>query len=160
MPTPTQTAPLTSHSIGVPPADNATRRARSARLADVAHLLTRSEVDALQRYYVAGRFGRSQPHPQRTVVYFSRALAKLRAAGVEWGDVPLRTFGVNGTEVWTSDDEIESRSCDVCDKRYPATLGSGYKPFPPACDRYRRSREQAQRHGSRYYAQSWDDPEY
>lgn len=148
-------------SLGTPPPPSPLRARRQAAYESAAPMLTPSLRAALRELYVAGRYGRGQRHPQRMAVYLCKAQKLLAENGVELPDIPPRTHGINGTEVWIDDDQLVSRCCDTCGRRYAASLSpNGYKAEPTECDRGTRSREQAKVHGSRYYPQDWSDPEY
>ena len=137
-----------AESAALPP-ETDLRRERRSHFAGFEGLLTTRRC-VVELHYVGGRFGRSRKGPARDRVQQHKALRRLAEAGVEL-ELPPATWGVNGTEAWVDDDQITSRCCDCCGRRYEAELAEGCpgKAWPPECPTGGRTETQAQAHGTR-----------
>ena len=135
------------------PPETDLRRERRAHFAGFEGLLTPGQRRIVELHYVGGRFGRSRKGPARDRVLLHKALRRLAEAGVEL-ELPPATWGTNGTEAWVDDDQITSRCCDRCGRRYEAELAEGCpgKAWPPECPTGGRTETQAQAHGTRWQA--------
>lgn len=123
------------------------RRKRATHFESFAAMLTPRLRAAVHRNYVMGRYGRALPHPARDRVFLHKALARLRAAGIELV-LPEPLYGTNGTEEWADDDTPLTQACSVCGRRNDVVSSS--PKVNALCHRYVRSPEQAAAHGHRY----------